>query len=252
MKHQQGGHAVAKVEGAGRRREMQPSSLSPETLVDIVEGRLREDIVNAVWDPGARLGVEELRQRYETGATPVREALSRLYAEGLVAMVRNRGFRVPLMSLEDLLDISRTRAAIEAAAMHHAVEFGTTRWEDEVQSAFSVLERRAELAFSEESERLSYHAAHHAFHAALLSGCQVPRLMALQSRLELQHSRYYRRLPFGIVTGPVRLQEHRALLELALARDADAASAAIAQHVMLTAQYVEDTGMENFLTAEYR
>jgi len=226
---------------------MKSSYLPPETLVDIVEGRLREDIVNAVWAPGARLGVEELRARYETGATPVREALSRLYAEGLVAVVRNRGFRVPLMSPEDLLDISHTRAAIESAAIHHAVTVGTSRWEDDVLSAFSVLERRAQLALLEETERLSYHAAHHAFHAALLSGCQVPRLMELQTRLELQHSRYYRRLPFGMISGPARLGEHRLLLDLALARDADAAAATAAQHVMLTAKYVETIGWNNFI-----
>jgi DNA-binding GntR family transcriptional regulator len=154
-------------------------------------------------------------------------------------MVHNRGFRVPLMSLEDLLDISRTRAAIEAAAVHHAVEFGDSRWEDAMHSAFSILERRAQQTFSVEAERLAYHDAHHAFHSALLSGCRVPRLMALQARLELQHSRYYRRLPFGIVTGSARLLEHRRLFELALARDAGAVAAAVAEHVMLTANYVQ-------------
>lgn len=213
--------------------------VSTETLVDVVEGRLREDVINGVWEPGARLGVEDLRHRYATGATPIREALSRLYAEGLVAMVHNRGFRVPLMSLEDLLDISRTRAAIEMAAVHHAVEFGDSRWEDAMHSAFAILERRAEQTFSVQAERLAYHDAHHAFHVALLSGCRVPRLMALQARLELQHSRYYRRLPFGVVTGPARLLEHRRLFELALARNAPAAAAAVAEHVMLTAHYVQ-------------
>jgi GntR family carbon starvation induced transcriptional regulator len=224
--------------------------VSSETLADVVEGQLREDVINGVWEPGARLAVEELRQRYATGATPIREALSRLYAEGLIAMVHNRGFRVPLMSLEDLLDISRTRAAIEMAAVQHAVEFGDGRWEDAMHSAFSILERRAQQTFSGDTERLAYHDAHHTFHAALLSGCRVPRLMALQARLELQHSRYYRRLPFGIVTGPARLLEHRRLFDLALARNAPAAGAAVAEHVMLTAHYVQANNFKDLTGTE--
>jgi DNA-binding GntR family transcriptional regulator len=209
-----------------------------ETLVDQVETRLREDIINGVWPAGARLGIEELRCRYGMGATPIREALSRLYAEGIVAMLQNRGFRVPPMTHEDLLDISRTRAVIEAAAARDAVEHGDDYWEAQLVAAFHVLERRATGDLVDRMRLQGYYEAHHAFHIALFSACRTPRLMRLQERLELQHSRYYRRLPLGNVKGE-EIEEHRRLLNLAIARDGAGIAAALAEHVMLTSRRLD-------------
>lgn len=213
-----------------------------EPLVDQVEARLREDIIDGVWPAGARLGVDELRRRYETGATPIREALSRLYAEGIVAMLSNRGFRVPLMTRDDLLDISRTRAAIEAAAARDAVEHGDERWEAALVSAYHILERRASASLTDAANLRRYYAAHHDFHAALLSGCRMPRLLVLQARLELQHSRYYRRLPLG---GAAReeVAVHKQLLDRAIARDGAAIAEALGDHVMITARRLDLTAL---------
>jgi DNA-binding GntR family transcriptional regulator len=214
------------------------TTLPAETLVDQVETRLREDIINGVWPAGARLGVEELRCRYATGATPIREALSRLYAEGIVAMVQNRGFRVPPMTREDLLDISRTRAVIEAAAARDSVEHGDDQWEAQLVAAFHLLDRRAAGDLVDPMVLQAYYEAHHAFHIALLAACRAPRLMRLQERLELQHSRYYRRLPLGKVEGE-EIDEHRRLLRFAIDRDGPAIAAALGEHVMLTSRRLD-------------
>lgn len=209
-----------------------------ETLVDQVEARLREDIINGIWPAGARLGVEELRCRYATGATPIREALSRLYAEGIVSMLQNRGFRVPPMTHEDLLDISRTRAVIEAAAARDSVEHGDDRWEAQLVAAFHIIERRATGDLTDRTRLQAYYEAHHEFHVALFSACRTPRLLRLQERLELQHSRYYRRLPLGNVEGE-EIEEHRRLLELAIARDGCGIADALGEHVMLTSRRLD-------------
>ena len=210
-----------------------------ETLVDRVEARLREDIINGLWSPGARLGVEELRHRYEMGATPLREALSRLLSEGLVVLINNRGYRVPALDYYDLLDISRSRAVIEAAAAREAAERGGEAWEARLISAFHVLERRASRDLSAPSARQSYYDAHHDFHSALLAGCQSLRLMAMQGVLEHQHSRYYRQLPFARIAAEDLIGEHRSVLDLALASDGAGLADRIGRHVMLTVQRLD-------------
>jgi DNA-binding GntR family transcriptional regulator len=223
---------------------------SIETLVDQVEARLREDIINGHWLPGARLGVDELRRRYETGATPLREALSRLLVEGLVVLINNRGYRVPALNYADLLDISRSRAVIEAAAAREATERGGDVWEARLISAFHLLERRAARDLSGLLPRQAYYDAHHEFHAALLAGCQSARLMQIQAVLEHQHSRYYRQLPFARIASEDLIGEHRQVLDLALAHDGAGLADRIGRHVMLTVERLDPAAFDQAFTSE--
>ncbi len=210
-----------------------------ETLVDLVEARLREDIINSVLPAGIRLGVDALRQRYQTGATPIREALSRLLAEGLVVLSNNRGFRTPPLSYDDLLDISQTRALIEGAAVREAAELGDERWEAGIVAAFHHLQRRESQDLADPSQRQSYFDLHHQFHASLLKACRSPRLMAMQARLEYQHSRYFRQLPFERIANEDLIGEHRTIVELALAHDGPGLEKRLRRHVMLTVEKLD-------------
>jgi GntR family transcriptional regulator, carbon starvation induced regulator len=205
---------------------------SPETLVDAVEARLRNDIINGVLRAGTRLRIHVLRHRYATGATPLREALSRLLVEGLVELSNNRGFRVP--------------ALIEGAAAREAAERGSEQWEARLVSAFHLLKRRAARDLTDPVHRQAYYDAHGAFHEALLAGCESPRLMEMQARLERQHSRYYRQLPFERIRAEDLIGEHQRVLDLALAHDGAGLADYIGRHVMLT---VEALGQERFAEA---
>lgn len=65
------------------------------TLTDRAYGSLREDILNGVLAPGVRLRLDPLKARYGMGASPLREALSRLAGDGFVIAEGRRGFSVP-------------------------------------------------------------------------------------------------------------------------------------------------------------
>lgn len=215
-----------------------------ETLVDVVETRLRSDIINGTLPAGHRLRVDALRLRYETGATPVREALSRLLTEGLVDLSNNRGFRVPPLRYDDLLDISRVRALVEGAAVREAVEHGDDHWEANLMSAFHMLQRRALRDLGEVHLRHAYYDAHHEFHAALLGACRSPRLLAIQARLEQQHSRYYRQLPFERIASEDLIGEHARIIELAMSRDCAGIEQFVQRHVMLTVEHLDPCKFE--------
>jgi len=78
-----------------------------------VAGTLREIILSGELAAGARLGETELAERLGVSRTPVREALSRLAAEGLVELVPNRGARVASWSVDELEGVFALRSMLE-------------------------------------------------------------------------------------------------------------------------------------------
>lgn len=74
---------------------------------------LRELILHGQFAAGARLGEVELAERLGVSRTPVREALTRLAAEGLVELVPNRGARVASWSVAELEGVFDLRSALE-------------------------------------------------------------------------------------------------------------------------------------------
>src|SRR6478752_4145566 len=91
------------------------------TLSERAATLLEQDILAGRLAPGARLGIVDLVQRYEIGATPLREGLSRLMSRGLIVGIGQRGFRVAEVSREDLADITCTPAAVEKEAVRLAI-----------------------------------------------------------------------------------------------------------------------------------
>lgn len=88
---------------------------------------------------GEKLRVEHLKEIYQTSAGTLREALALLVSDSLVVSQAQRGFRVAPMSLEDLVDITRTRALLECAALRESIEQGDDEWEARVVSSYHRL-----------------------------------------------------------------------------------------------------------------
>src|SRR4051812_34085945 len=97
--------------------------------------RLREDIIRGVLQPAAKLRIEQLRQSYGLGASPLREALSRLVADGLVETEGQRGFWVAPISRAELHDITAARQVIEVGALRQSIAHGSVEWEGRVVAA---------------------------------------------------------------------------------------------------------------------
>ena len=75
---------------------------------------LKQDIIRGVFKPGEKLLMSALKERYDLGVGPLREALSQLVAEKLVVAISQKGYRVAPMSLEEMRDIYDARANLEA------------------------------------------------------------------------------------------------------------------------------------------
>lgn len=220
------------------------SSTSPSlrTLTSVAFDRLRADIIAGVLQPQERLRIQALSERYEVGASAIREALSRLVTDGLVASEDQRGFFVCPVSREELTDLTETRIRLEQSALRMAIANGDVEWETSVLASYHRMSRMAQPA--EPGTDAPWAMAHRQFHRALIDGCGSAWTLRLCSLLYDQSERY--RNLAARVGGSKRRHapdEHRKLMDVALARDADAACAMIREHFELTSRVILASGI---------
>lgn len=206
-----------------------------ETLTEQAVERMRLAIVSGALAPNAKLRIQSLCEQFGLSATPIREALTRLVANGLVEAIGQKGFRVVPVSLEDFRDIQMLRHMIETHALRQSIERGDVRWESEVVASLHRLSAFSTDATGRLPEgHRDFDVAHKDFHTALLSACGSTRLLALHADLHDQIRRY--RVILRLI--PRRKEgsaiDHKNLARLSIARDADAAVAALHQHIDLS------------------
>ena len=99
---------------------MPVSELSPNprrSTVEYIADELRDAIMAGRLEPGEQLGEADLARRFEVSRGPLREAMQRLVSEGLLHAITNRGVFVTELTLDDVLDVYRTRSVIERGAL---------------------------------------------------------------------------------------------------------------------------------------
>jgi GntR family transcriptional regulator, carbon starvation induced regulator len=231
---------------------MKPLALQEEesgrTLAAGITTRLRTQIASGEIAPGEKLHLEDLRAKFGVSLSPLREALSRLSAEGFVVVMDNqRGYRVAPVSENNLLEVTRLRAEIEAFALREAIARGDDRWEGEVVvrlHQLTKLERSAPAgARLEEWEK-----AHRAFHQNLLSACRMPLLLNFCSTLHDLSDRYRRLFLEDRPIDRDVADEHRRICDATLERRADDACGLLRDHIERTGRMVLRALTENPLS----
>lgn len=219
---------------------MEQTKGSGRTLAGEAYAAIRQEIRTGAFKPGDRLRFADLRALCGMSVTPVREALTRLTAEGFTVLDDHRGYSVAGLSLEELRDVTATRQFCEGEALRLSVLKGDAEWEGRVIAAHHLMARIPQAREDIPSAmREDWEVRHAAFHAALISACGSPSLLEICGKLFSRAERY-RRLSVSLegaardVTG-----EHRRLMERALARDADGAAEALREHYGRTAAALE-------------
>lgn len=208
---------------------------SGQTRTSELLGRLRADLLSGALEPGEPLRLAVLRTRYLAGLTPLREALFRLAAEGLVTVEDQRGFRVAKTSHEELADLTEQRVFLESRAIRLAIERGDLSWESRVLAANHLLTNTRKLEPGSDRLTVEWTDVHRGFHRTLLESCGSTWLLRFRDALSDQVERYQR---WSIRKTPDRdvVREHTALTEAVLARDADLAVALLTAHYWRTAE----------------
>ncbi len=211
-------------------------SLAPaSTQADQVFDKLRADILSCRLAPGSKIRINEIAARLCVSLGAVREALSRLFAEGMVVAQAQKGYSVAPVSEDELLDLTTTRVSIEQLCLRRAVEHGDVEWETAIVATFHRLHRVPERDAADPTLlNEMWSQAHAAFHAALVSECRSSWLLRLRGILYAQTERYRR------LSVPLRREErdvdgeHRAMMDAAIARNADHLCGLISDHLWRT------------------
>ena len=208
------------------------------TLTTDLFEQMRSDILHNRLDPGSRLRFRDLRVRYQSGLSPLREALMRLAAEGLVVLEDHKGFRVAPVSREEMVDIANTLIELEAIAIRMATEKGDDRWEADIVARFHELSKR-QMFSADGTLDPEWEARNVAFHEALYAACGSPSLKLVCHVLYERHSRYRRlRTKKGSKPGRDVSSEHEALMQATIRRDTDTAVALLRRHRSATLEDV--------------
>ncbi len=200
--------------------------------------KIRWDILDGVFEAGARLPFALLRTRYGVGMGTLREGLSHLVSEGLIQVDVGKGFRVAPVSRADLLDISAIRIDFEKKALTQAIENGGEEWEVGIVTTFHRLERVEAQPLPQRLEDAGrWTVLHRDFHRALISACQSPWMLHFHSILFDQADRYRLLSLRHRPKGSSREREHRSIMEAALGRDVALACQLAEQHITLTVEH---------------
>ena len=200
---------------------------------------LRTSIVHCEFVPGDRLAVDDLGARYGVSSSPVREALSRLVAEGLVLALENRGFRVAPLTVDGVADLTRVRLLVEGEALRDAMRHGDDRWESDLVAAghaLGLIEQRLRDVLPLLDDDWS--ARHRAFHMAIYAGCRSPLLREMVGQLFDAAERYRRYSARHRTKARRKHTEHARLMQAVLSRDAVHAGDRLAEHVCATERNV--------------
>lgn len=193
--------------------------------------QIEKSIVDGTLAPGQKLKMKDLKKTLSTGQSPIREALSRLVASGLVEVKDNKGFRVSRISESDVRDTYKTFLQIEMLALNQAMELGDDAWEGSIVGALyqlAVIENKKEpVAYSVWAER------NYAFHVALIAGCKSPLLMQLRADVYRRFDRYCR-IAFTMSHTALDLnhEEHKKLAEAVLQKNKKTVAECITYHIM--------------------
>jgi len=213
------------------------------TQASSVYDRLQSDILTGKLKPGQKLRLKDLIEQYDTGNSPLREALNRLSANGMVVREENRGFRVPPASTDELMEITRTRCWLEEIALRDSIKNGDSDWEERIVLAFHWLARAARS--TDESTKTTspeWEEHHREFHLALISACNSSILIDFCAELHQRSFRYRNLAEVVEYRDRHELEEHEELQQAVLNRDADKAVDLLKKHYTVTSEILVDSG----------
>ena len=212
-----------------------------EGIGEVAFRRIRDDIVAGALPPGKKLKLDSLKARYGASVSTLREILNRLASEQLVVAEGQRGFEVAPASAENLREVADLRLLLESHAIRLSLQMGDHDWEGRVVAAhhkLSVIE--GQLLAGEIDRTAQWVRYDFAFHNALISACGSRTLLDLHASVFDRFIRYH--MLAASFRGTAVMDDHRALFDLAMRRDAEGIVAKLTGHIRSGVDYVLGTG----------
>lgn len=218
--------AAAASSPAGKALSGRVDRRRAESASATIYRALRGQIIGLKRKPGEPISEKDIAQSQSVSRTPVREALLRLAAEGLVDTVAKSGTfvaRIPISALPEAIVVRKALEQVTArAAAVHARR-------SQVTNLKAILERQREADAA--GDRSAFHRADEAFHAAVAATAGYPGIWSLVQGVKTQIDRYrLLTLPQPGRMAQV-IREHAAVVAAIERHDADKAAAAMESHL---------------------
>lgn len=197
---------------------------------------LKAKLVSGILVPGEKLKPAELQGDYACSPNTVRDVLLRLSNIGLVEFRMQRGFRVTPTSLERRADVAKFRILLEKEGAAQSMSRGGVAWEAQLAAAHHKLlhiERQIAAMDDMQPHMPLWTLAEREFHNTLISACMSPMLIDTFDRVYLQFRQQIIGQPRAFDSNYFEaiIAEHQAIVDAALARDQEACSDAIYNHL---------------------
>jgi DNA-binding GntR family transcriptional regulator len=218
--------------------------VTSQLLSEVIYQRLRLDILNGALQRGQLLRQEELAQSFQVSRVPLREALSRLEAEGLIVLRPRRGYAVTSLDLGAIIEIFELRAVVEEHAGAVAARSRTGQDVAEVEAILAKMEALKPKAAGFYPEWFRYNRE---FHARIIAASHRGRVSRLAANLLDSVEPYVRAEAEHRTTGHVRDadSEHRQMFVAFKAGDSAKLAALGRKHVDSAAQRLLDNMRRN-------
>jgi len=206
---------------------LKPDPIGRTALAVEITNRLRQMILEGQLEPGEKINEKRLTEQFGVSRTPLREALKVLAAEGLLSLIPHRGAVITRQSDAELDEVFRVLAALEGLAGELAAEQAQDSTLQEILRLTQDLRRSFE-----QSDRPTYFRINQAIHKAILAAAGNETLIRSHELLafRVQRARYQANLTPDRWRAAV--EEHEAIAEALLARDAERCSKLMRDHLL--------------------
>ena len=198
---------------------------------------LRRRLMTGRMTPGFELSTRSIAAELGVSQTPVRDALSRLAAEGAVSIRSKRRVRVPAMTQERFDDLLGCRLVLEPEAAIVALPYLTAKHVEALRAADAALDK---AIVDDDAE--AYMSANYQFHFVLYSAAPRPALLQLIETVWVQFGPFMR-VVHGRVGNENLYDNHKAAIEAIIAKDAVALREAITRDIADGMDLIKRTGL---------
>jgi DNA-binding GntR family transcriptional regulator len=218
---------VNKTAGAndlGSGSEIHPSPIDLQSITDVITGALRRDIRRGIYKPGP-IRVRAIAERFGVSATPVREALRSLEAEGLVSL-RNRQIVVNSLSIGEMHEIYRIRGELESFALRQAAPHVAGN-----EELLAKLDAVIEDMDRSEHDPEEWRARNEEFHKLIYLAAEMPRLQSIINQLWVAVEPYIRIYVSTVKSFGAAQEQHRLLVQHLRDGEFDEAAQLMREHL---------------------
>lgn len=204
-----------------------------QSLPDVIATDLRQRILSGDLPEGELIRQELLAEEYAVSRMPIREALKRLDAEGLVVFTNNRGATVTKHTLDEIAEIFDVRMMLEVDLFTRAIPLMQETHFDECESILKEME----ISY-ESGDVAAWGPLNARFHGALYAAAERKLTSYLLERASLQSNRYVSLHIDQLNKSKSAQQDHSDLLTLARQGDVEGAADKLRSHIENTKQQV--------------